>query len=112
MRMFETIITSFFCSLDMQFNEHAVVLLHGQERWRMPFTYFFLRQNAFPSRSILMLLLSFNTNYDGLTVLKQSPNRTIILSAEFPHFLEPSPSFLMTILLCYSSRPMIGLVLM
>jgi len=37
------------CSLDMQFNKHAVVLLHGRERLRMPFTHFFQRKNAFPS---------------------------------------------------------------
>jgi len=26
------------CSLDMQFNKHAVVLLPGRESWGMPFT--------------------------------------------------------------------------
>src|SRR6218665_2536677 len=58
------------CSLDMQFNKHAVVLLHGRERWEMPFTHFFSRKNVF-----LMLPLSFNTNYDSITVLKQCANR-------------------------------------
>ena len=40
---------SVLCSLDMQFNKHAVVLLHGQEGWGMPFTHFFLQKNAFPT---------------------------------------------------------------
>jgi len=43
-----------------------------------------------------MLPFSFNTNYDGIAVLKQSANRAIILAkvlsyafpAVFPHFLE------------------------
>jgi len=37
------------CSLDLQFNKHAVVLLPDRERWRMPFTHFFPRKSAFPT---------------------------------------------------------------
>src|SRR6218665_3798420 len=48
----------------------------------------------------LMLTLSFNTNNDGKTVLKQSANLEIILakifsyapSAGLSHFLEPLPT--------------------
>ena len=44
----------------------------------------------------LMLPLNFNTNYDGITVVKQSANHAIILAnilsyaprAGFPHLLE------------------------
>jgi len=50
---------------------------------------------------ILMLRLSFNTNYDAITVLKQSENRAKFVAkilsyaprAGFPHFLEAFPSF-------------------
>jgi len=62
----------------MQFNKHAV-LLPGWEYWEMPFTHFFPQNNAFPT-ILLMLLCSFNTNYDGITVLKQSAYRAIILA--------------------------------
>src|SRR6218665_46088 len=57
---------------------------------------------------LLMLPLSLNTNYDGITVRKQSAYRAIILAkilsyasrAEFPHFLKAFPSlFLITILI-------------
>jgi len=37
------------CSLDMQFNKHAVVLLHGRDRWEMPLIHFFPRKSAFPT---------------------------------------------------------------
>jgi len=70
--------SSFLCSLDMQFNKHAVVLLHGWDHWGMPFIHFFPRKNAFPT--IAMLPFSFNTNYDVITVFKQSANRAIILA--------------------------------
>ena len=84
----------------MQFNKHAVVLLRVLERWGMSFIHFFLRKNAFPT-IFLMLPLSLGTNYDGITVLKQSVNRTItvaeILSyappAGLPHFLEAFHSY-------------------
>src|SRR6218665_868245 len=70
--------SSVLCSLDMQFNKHAVVLLHGWDHWGMPFIHFFPRKNAFPT--IAMLPFSFNTNYDVITVFKQSANRAIILA--------------------------------
>jgi len=66
----------------MQFNKHTVVLLHAWERWAMSFTYFLPRKNAFPT-IFLMLPLTFNTNYDGITVLKQSANRAMILAEIF-----------------------------
>jgi len=48
MRKFVT--SSVLCSLDMQFNKDAVVLFHGRERWRMPFTHCFPRkERAFPT---------------------------------------------------------------
>jgi len=51
-------------------------------------------ETRFPQ--FLMLTLSFNTNKDGITVLKQSTDRAIILAiiirAEFLHFLEAFPS--------------------
>src|SRR6218665_1082741 len=40
---------SVLCSLDIQVNKHAVVLLHGRERWEMPFTHFFPRKKVFPT---------------------------------------------------------------
>jgi len=43
------------CSL--QFNKHVVVLLHGQERWRMPINYFFPRKNAFPTIFLMLPLV-------------------------------------------------------
>jgi len=39
--------SSILSSLDMQFNKHAVLLLHGRERWGIPFIHFFPRKNAF-----------------------------------------------------------------
>jgi len=76
------------------------------ERWEMPFTHFFQRKNAFPT--ILTLPISFNTNYDVVTVLEQSANSAIILAkilayvprAGFPHILEAFPSLLKAILPC------------
>jgi len=83
------------CSL---ISMHAVLLFHGRERLGMPFTHCFPRKNAFPL--FLMLPLSFKTNYDVLTVLRQSAHRAIILAkilsyalrSGFPHFLEAFPS--------------------
>ena len=57
-------------------------------------------ENAFPCTQLLMLLLSFNTKYDGIAVLKQSASRAIILveilsyapRAGFPQFLKAFPS--------------------
>ena len=81
----------------MQFNKQSVVMIRGRERCGMPLTHFFPRKNAIPT--ILMLPLSFNTNHNGITVLKQSANHAIILAkilsyaprAGFPHFLEALP---------------------
>src|SRR6218665_1580609 len=49
----------------------------------------------------LMLSLSFKSNYDGITVLKQSANRALILekdlvlrsSCRVPNFLKAKPSY-------------------
>ena len=67
----------------MQFNKHAVVLMPGRE---------LLSAEERVSHYFLMLPLCFNTNYDGITVLKQSAYRAILLAkilsyaprAEFP----------------------------
>ena len=89
MRIFVTTITvSLFVhwtTVDMQFNKHAVVLLHGRERWGMPFTHFFPGRMRFPL--FLMLPFSFNrpTNFDGITVLKQSANHATILAKIFSY---------------------------
>jgi len=107
MRMIRTIITVVFfaywtCSLTSM---HAVVL-HLLNKWcctccmgrnvgecRSPTSF---RGRERVSHYVLMLLLSFNTNVDGIPVLKQNANRAIILAtnlsyapcAAFPHFLE------------------------
>jgi len=44
--------SSVLCSLDMQFNKHAAVLLHGLEAWNVEkcrlLIYLFTRKTAFP----------------------------------------------------------------
>jgi len=65
-------------------------LRHWQERCGMPFNRFLPRRNVFPT----IFLFRFKSNYDGVTVLKQSANRAVILAhtfcyaphAGFPHF--------------------------
>src|SRR6218665_510511 len=56
--------SSILGSRDMQFNMLAVVLLHGQERWGIPLTHFFLRRTAFTT-FFFKFPLNCNTNYDG-----------------------------------------------
>jgi len=90
----------------MQFNKHAVVLLPGREPYG---THFFPQKNAFPT--ILMLPLSFSTNFNGITDLRQNTYRAIILAknfacaprAGFSHFLE---AFFLSFLMKYI--PLIG----
>src|SRR6218665_512054 len=118
MRIFVTIIITvglpfahWTCSLNL-FNKHAVVRVVAWARTQRNSIHSLLSagervshcfdKNAFPT--ILMLPLSFNTNYNDITALRQSTYRAIILakifscapSAGFPHFLEAFPfSFLM-----------------
>jgi len=65
------------CSLDMQFDKQAVVLLPGRERWEYRSLTSFRGRTRFSL--FLMLPLSFNTNFDVVTVLKQSAYREIII---------------------------------
>ena len=89
----------------MQFNKHAVVCcMDGNVVECRSLTSF---RGGHVSHYFLMLSLSFNINFDDITVLKQSANRAIIRAkilfyaprARFPHSLEAFPSSsLMTLL--------------
>ena len=79
-------------SLDMQFNKHAGRCYMGVSVGECRSPTYFRGRTLFPL--FVMLPLSFNSNYDDITVLKQSANRAIILAkilsysprARFPHF--------------------------
>src|SRR6218665_1392641 len=71
--------SSVLCLLDMQFNKHAVVrCCMGGNVGECRSLTSFRRSRLVPL--FLMLPLSFNTNFDGIQVLKQRGNRAIILA--------------------------------
>ena len=72
--------SSVLCSLDTQFNNHAV---HGVVAWARTVgnaVHAFISAEERVSAILSMLPLRFNSSCDGITVLKQSANRAIILT--------------------------------